>query len=202
MSTTIRGLFRPALNLSATVLVTALMSVGGAANAQPPALIEAPDANGVVPSVTVDPLVSIADVAPVADVKDAPKDALGSSVSERRAPMAARVMNVAAAQAGDRYQYGASGPNAFDCSGLTSFVYRVAAGKSLPHSSSAQAGVTQRISRAAARPGDLVFFHSGSGIYHVAIFAGGNSIIHASKPGVPVGRAQIWTSAVSFGRVR
>lgn len=116
--------------------------------------------------------------------------------------MPGRVVGVAAAQAGDPYVYGAAGPNAFDCSGLTSFVYRVAARRYLPHSSSAQYGATQRVSRAAARPGDLVFFHSSSGIYHVAIFAGGNSIIHASKPGVPVTRAQIWTRAVSFGRVR
>lgn len=113
-----------------------------------------------------------------------------------------RVMGVASAQAGDPYVYGAAGPNAFDCSGLTSFVYRVAAGKSLPHSSSAQAGATQRISRADARPGDLVFFTGSGGVYHVAIFAGGNTIIHASKPGVPVGRAQIWTSSIFFGRVR
>ena len=111
-------------------------------------------------------------------------------------------MGVAAAQTGDPYVYGAAGPNAFDCSGLTSFVYRVAAGKSLPHSSSAQKGATQSISRAAARPGDLVFFHGSGGIYHVGIFAGGNSLIHASKPGTPVSRARIWTSAVSFGRVR
>lgn len=120
----------------------------------------------------------------------------------RAASRAMRVMGVAAAQAGDPYVYGAAGPNAFDCSGLTSFVYRVAAGRRLPHSSAAQRGATQPISRAAARPGDLVFFYSGGRIYHVGIFAGGNSIIHASKPGVPVGRSQIWTSAVSFGRVR
>lgn len=128
---------------------------------------------------------------------------LAKQARAARRPVApGRVMGVAAAQAGDRYVYGAVGPNAFDCSGLTSFVYRVAAGRILPHSSAAQAGVTQRITRAAARPGDLVFFHGPSGIYHVGIFAGGNSLIHASKPGVPVGRAQIWSSAVSFGRVR
>lgn len=128
---------------------------------------------------------------------------LAKQARAARRPVApGRVMGVAAAQAGDRYVYGAVGPNAFDCSGLTSFVYRVAAGRILPHSSAAQAGVTQQISRAAARPGDLVFFHGPSGIYHVGIFAGGNSLIHASKPGVPVGRAQIWSSSVSFGRVR
>lgn len=114
----------------------------------------------------------------------------------------ARVMGVAAAQTGDPYVYGAAGPNAFDCSGLTSYVYRVAAGRHLPRTSTAQYGATQRVSRGAARRGDLVFFHGSGGIYHVALFAGGNSVIHASKPGVPVTRAQIWTRAVSFGRVR
>lgn len=135
------------------------------------------------------------------DDKDLSEVALSARAARVRI-VTRRVMGVAAAQTGAPYVYGASGPNAFDCSGLTSFVYRVAAGRNLPHSSAAQAGVTQRISRAAARPGDLVFFHGSGGIYHVGIFAGGNSLIHASKPGVPVGRAQIWSKAVSFGRVR
>lgn len=116
--------------------------------------------------------------------------------------LGSRVVAVAAAQSGDPYVYGGVGPSVFDCSGLTAFAYRVGAGKNLPHSSSAQRSMTAHISAAEARPGDLVFFHNGGGVYHVAVYAGEHSIIHASQPGVPVGRAQIWTSAVSYGRVR
>jgi cell wall-associated NlpC family hydrolase len=114
----------------------------------------------------------------------------------------ARVLRVARAQTGDRYAYGAAGPSAFDCSGLTSYVYRVATGRRLPHSSSAQQGSTRRISAGSARPGDLVFFHDGGHVYHVAIYAGRHTIIHAPYPGQRVKRERIWTSAVTYGRVR
>lgn len=113
-----------------------------------------------------------------------------------------RVLRVARAQAGDLYAWGGAGPNRFDCSGLTQYVYRKALGKSLPHSSAAQAGRTQRIGRAAARPGDLVFFHNGGSVYHVGIYAGGNSIWHAPGTGKRVTKAAIWTGSHFFGRVR
>jgi cell wall-associated NlpC family hydrolase len=114
----------------------------------------------------------------------------------------ARVLRVAGAQTGDRYRYGAEGPNSFDCSGLTSYVYRRATGRHLPHNSAAQARVTRRIPARAARPGDLVFFHDGSHVYHVGIYIGHHRIIHAPYPGQRVKRERIWTSAVSYGRVR
>src|SRR3954454_8465924 len=113
----------------------------------------------------------------------------------------ARVLRVARRQIGDRYVYGASGPSAFDCSGLTAYAYRVATGKHLPHNSSAQQHRTHRISARAARPGDLVFFHDGGHVYHVAIYAGRHMIIHAPYPGQRVKRERIWTSAVTYGRV-
>lgn len=113
-----------------------------------------------------------------------------------------KVMRAVRAQAGDPYAWGGAGPNRFDCSGLTMYVYRRATGERLPHSSSAQVGRTKRISRAAARPGDLVFFTSGGGVYHVAIYAGHNTVWHAPGSGQHVTRARIWTSSVFFGRVR
>jgi cell wall-associated NlpC family hydrolase len=116
-------------------------------------------------------------------------------------PRGERVLRVARAQAGDPYAWGGAGPNRFDCSGLTQYAYR-AVGKALPHSSSAQVGRTNRISRAAARPGDLVFFHSGGSVYHVAIYAGKNMVWHAPGTGQRVTRAKIWTGSVFFGRVR
>ena len=68
----------------------------------------------------------------------------------------AKVVAVAKNQIGDRYSAGSSGPSAFDCSGLTRYVYKVATGKELPHQSHAQFARVKRISRSAAKPGDLV----------------------------------------------
>lgn len=119
-------------------------------------------------------------------------------VSAQRAGMAA---DWAASRKGSPYAYGAVGPNRFDCSGLTRWAY-ARVGKSLPHSSSAQAARVARVSRANARRGDLVFFYGSGGIYHVAIYAGRGWIVHASRPGTDVKRDRIWSSRVFFGRVR
>src|SRR3712207_9414862 len=66
-------------------------------------------------------------------------------------------VNTALAQVGDRYVYGATGPNSFDCSGLTGFAYK-AAGISIPRTSKAQSGFGTPVSKANLQPGDLVFF--------------------------------------------
>lgn len=90
------------------------------------------------------------------------------------------VVNIAKRYLGAPYRWGAGGPNSFDCSGFTSFVYRQV-GVSLPHSSRAQIGYGERISRADLQPGDLVFF--GSPIRHVGIYVGGNQYIHSPRTG-------------------
>jgi cell wall-associated NlpC family hydrolase len=90
------------------------------------------------------------------------------------------VVSIAKRYLGAPYKWAASGPNAFDCSGFTSFVYRQV-GVSLPHSSRAQAGVGERVPRGDLQPGDLVFF--GSPIHHVGIYVGGGQYIHAPRTG-------------------
>lgn len=119
----------------------------------------------------------------------------------RAAARGHRVVRLARSQAGKPYVYGAAGPNAYDCSGLTMWVYRHVHER-LPHSSAAQVGRTHRISRAAAHPGDLVFFTDGGGVYHVAIYAGHNAVWHAPYSGARVRRERIWTRSIFFGRVR
>ena len=52
------------------------------------------------------------------------------------------------------------------------------------------------------RPGDLVFFFSGSHVYHVAMYAGHGKIWHAPKPGDRVKLVPLWTTHVRYGRVR
>jgi cell wall-associated NlpC family hydrolase len=119
---------------------------------------------------------------------------------ERMSASAAHVLSIAAAQEGDRYQYGAAGPDAFDCSGFTQYVFGKV-GISLPHSSSAQRSVARRVS--SPQPGDLVFVYNGDGgsIGHVAIYAGNGYWYEASNPSRPVGKHRAWSSNVSYGRV-
>lgn len=86
-------------------------------------------------------------------------------------------------QLGERYRYGAAGPNAWDCSGLTLGAWK-AAGVSLPHNSVAQYHRGMHVSKSHLKPGDLVFFYSGPS--HVGIYAGGGTIIHSPRPGSKV----------------
>ncbi len=91
----------------------------------------------------------------------------------------------ARAQIGEPYRWGAAGPSAWDCSGLTMGAWE-AGGKSLPHYSVAQYEVSVPISAGALRPGDLVFWGSSSSpssIYHMAMYVGGGQIIHAPRTG-------------------
>ena len=106
------------------------------------------------------------------------------------------------AQVGKAYVYGASGPNAFDCSGLTSAAW-AQAGVSLPHSAAAQYGVTSRVDAGSLQPGDLLFFYSG--VSHVGMYVGGGMMVHASNPSTGVERVSLsgyWMSVfVGGGRV-
>jgi cell wall-associated NlpC family hydrolase len=113
----------------------------------------------------------------------------------------AKVVTVAATRKGAAYKWGAMGPTQFDCSGLTKWSF-ARVGKNLPRTSNAQYSATTRIARSQRRAGDLVFFLSGGRVYHVGIYAGGNQMWDAPKPGGRVSRRTIWTSKVSYGRVR
>jgi cell wall-associated NlpC family hydrolase len=113
---------------------------------------------------------------------------------------ASRVMRTGNSLKGVPYRRGGATPRGFDCSGFTSYVFRKA-GVSLPHSATAQMHKARRISRSAARPGDLVFFRGGRGAYHVGIYAGGNRTLHSPRPGGRVSTVNIWSRNVSFGRV-
>ena len=94
---------------------------------------------------------------------------------------AARAVRYALAQVGDRYVTAASGPNAFDCSGLALAAWRQA-GISLPHYSYAQYQRSRKIPLSQARPGDLVFYFGG-GVHHVGIYIGNGKMVHAANPG-------------------
>ena len=92
---------------------------------------------------------------------------------------AAAAVKFAMAQVGKAYSYGAAGPNAYDCSGLTMRAWG-AAGVGLPHSSSAQQSSGVRVSESELRPGDLVFYYSP--VSHVGMYIGNGLIVNALNP--------------------
>ena len=114
------------------------------------------------------------------------------------------VTGVALAQVGKPYVWAAAGPDAFDCSGLTSYAYR-AVGYSIPHSAQAQfnrvAGAGHLVyDISALNPGDLIFWgYSGNSIYHVGMYIGGGQYVHASMPGVGVVVSSLSTSGTYMG---
>ena len=98
-------------------------------------------------------------------------------------PAAATAVAVALGKVGSPYVWGSSGPDGFDCSGLTSYAYG-AAGVALPHSSRAQSALGVEVARADLQPGDLVFFYTP--ISHVGIYIGNGMMVHARTFGQPV----------------
>ncbi len=101
---------------------------------------------------------------------------------------AAAAVSYAMAQVGDAYVYGAAGPSAFDCSGLTMMAWG-AAGVALPHSSSAQYSSGPHVAESDLQPGDLVFYYSP--ISHVGMYIGNGMIVHAANPGSGVATAPL-----------
>ena len=92
------------------------------------------------------------------------------------------VVDYAKTLLGKDYVYGGVGPNSFDCSGFTQYVYKKF-GINLSHSASAQANIGTTVSKSDLQLGDMVFFsQGGSSIGHVGIFVGNNSFIHAANP--------------------
>ena len=159
------------------------------------------------------PVAHAAPVPGIVQTTDSNSSGDGKTAAERRAAhrrviagMVTDGLRVAKRQKGDPYRYGAEGPGAFDCSGLTYYAFRKAGFKRIPRTSSAQAQWVDRIRRKAMRPGDLVFFYDGGGVYHVGVYAGarrGNRfIVHAPYGGRRVETARIWDDNWFAGTLR
>ena len=114
---------------------------------------------------------------------------------------AAAAVAFAKAQVGKGYRYATSGPDTFDCSGLTAAAWQQG-GVSLAHYSGAQYQETIRIGAGDLQPGDLVFYGPG-GSQHVEIYIGGGMVVSASNPSSGVKLAGVrYGSASGYGRVR
>lgn len=106
-------------------------------------------------------------------------------------------LNFALSQVGKSYVRGGTGPNSYDCSGLTSTAF-AQAGVSLPRTSGAQYGVGIPVSLGNLAPGDLVFYYSG--ISHVGIYIGNGMIVHAANPRSGVTTASVTSMPFMGGR--
>jgi cell wall-associated NlpC family hydrolase len=111
----------------------------------------------------------------------------GRGSSAPASASAAKVLSTADRYVGTRYVYGGSTPEGFDCSGFVQYVYRKQ-GVELPRTSRQQGGAGERVSPSLSslRPGDLMLFDASderAGIDHVAIYAGGSRMIHATSSG-------------------
>ncbi|MCW5251107.1 MULTISPECIES: C40 family peptidase [unclassified Streptomyces] len=125
----------------------------------------------------------------------------GAAPGAAAAGHATKALQVAASKKGSPYQWGATGPSRFDCSGLTQYSFKKA-GKKLPRTAAQQYNSTRHISSSSRKQGDLVFFHAGPNVYHVGIYAGQGKIWHSPKTGAVVRLEKIWTNSVWYGRVK
>lgn len=107
-------------------------------------------------------------------------------------------LDVAVQQIGDAEASGGTGPDSFDCSGLTSYSFRQA-GAEIPRTAQAQYDASTKKSQSAKEPGDLIFFADGGSIYHVGIYEGDGKMIATSSSQGSVARQDIWDSNYLVG---
>ncbi|GAA1403876.1 C40 family peptidase [Pseudonocardia kongjuensis] len=155
-----------------------------------------PDAYAKWEQAAADLLAELGSTAPGDSVESLVCAPAGAGGEVPSAPGAAgAALAFAAEQLGKPYVWGATGPDTYDCSGLTMRAWQ-AAGVQIPRVSRDQATAGQQIPRGQAQPGDLVFWSSNgsvSGVHHVALYLGNDQIREAPTTGVPVrDRALNW----------
>ena len=132
------------------------------------------------------------------DARTSEESATPAAPSAPVSGTAAAAVSFALSQVGDTYVYGAAGPDAYDCSGLTMMAW-AQAGVALPHSSGAQMSSGTPVSTSALQPGDLVFYYSP--VSHVGIYVGGGTVVHAANPSTGVNTAPVSSMPIT-GAVR
>lgn len=112
-----------------------------------------------------------------------------ASISHR-VPARLKAVAYAKRQLGDPYRFGAAGPNAFDCSGLTMRAYGDAKKLIGGHGATAQYRLAKKRHELRSikdvRPGDLLFYGSPRDVYHIAMYVGKGKMIEAARPGTRV----------------
>jgi peptidoglycan DL-endopeptidase CwlO len=163
---------------TAAAAAAALLPAAGTAPVAPPVAVTVP---AVAANTTTAPFTTATATTPTVSAP-VTLAAASAPIAPTRAPSVA-AMDLALGKVGAPYRYGASGPNAFDCSGLVSWAFKNA-GVSLPRTSRAMSQVGTPVSRDDLQPGDLVFFYRP--VSHVAIYIGDGKVVHASTRKSPV----------------
>ncbi len=151
-----------------------------------------------------------AEIPPEADGKLPAPEAYGKLENrESQDPVAdiqlgLKAATLAQSQLDKPYQWGAQGPEKFDCSGLVYYVYG-SLDIPMPRVSLAQSKFGKLVKKSELQPGDLVFFiTSGKDINHVGIYVGGSRFIHAPRRYSPVRYDSLnnawWRQRFQFGR--
>ena len=136
----------------------------------------------------------------VGDTRWAGSSSNAATILVTAAPLGAKVVNEASRHAGKPYQWGAVGPDRFDCSGFTMYVFS-RFGKKLPHNSGQQYSVVRHVAQSQKQVGDLIFTHDNGRIHHVAIYAGDGYIWHSPHSGSVVNKKRMWSTSYYVGRV-
>lgn len=126
------------------------------------------------------------DIVRISEATDAPAEQ--QYVEAAPTSKGQQILEAAQTKVGAPYVWGATGPDSFDCSGLTSWAYSQA-GIDIPRTSQAQSSGGTQVAKGDLQPGDIVSFYGGA--THVGIYAGDGQILHASTEGVPVGYAPL-----------
>lgn len=163
-----------ALSLSWTLPATALAD-GGSEAADP--------AQAAASRTLAHAIESVMGPQSLSDLNAFAQDAVQTAQEQAHRQRVDAVLAEADRHQGAPYVYGGTTPAGFDCSGFTQYVFRTALGIELPRTAAAQAGVGESVSMDALEAGDLVFWGSGSGVYHVGIYVGDGSYIHAAGSG-------------------
>lgn len=129
-----------------------------------------------------------------------PRRESGPSVTSSRSSTTAaaageKAVAWALTQVGKDYEWGGSGPNTFDCSGLTSQAWQKGGGKWITRTSRSQWSAVAKVPYSQMRPGDLIFYGTNpddpSTIWHVAIYAGGGMMVEAPRTGLQVRKVPV-----------
>lgn len=112
-------------------------------------------------------------------VKPAEKNNINTSASNDMD----KAVELIESKVGNKYVWGATGPNSFDCSGLVQYVYKNALGKDIPRTSYEQSKFGKAVDKKDLQVGDLVFFDTmGKGrVSHVGMYVGNNEFVHAAN---------------------